>query len=422
MALVDTRHYTSSDTTLEVSDNTPLSYTEWLQYEPTFDRSTAFEEYTKYLNEWYKLKGVDSKLAQQQYIKNIYTELLKQIALEYTTPDEKRFLQNIDFTNQHDLDVALPFFAKKLKQIAIYYASQRDEIKKSSTKANLKGSSYGLNQIIYNQVSELVKYDPVVVTQLADMGLTPQDVLNNLKIDTQELYDTEQNYYNIPGTAPSEEYTNTNTKRYSYFDASILPNRAKMFLQETFTETLIETIREVPVILTSGIDDVTTSDTKELRTTNDIALAITDIITGTELDRLDESAFINYNNTGDLNITFEQLAFQKYSGTDYYYLSTGDSLTDTVSGRLLSAKNPHREILNKFYPTILPTQGENVYQQEYIGGFFCDTGIGLQTYCSLDFTYYYKPTKTNELYFFPNPESGAKGFFSATTPFNTIVE
>ena len=422
MSLQDTRHYTSSETTLTVAGNSPLSYVDWLQYEPTFDRSTAFEEYTKYLNEWYKVKGIDTQLAQKQYIKNIYTELLKQIALEYTTSDEKRFLENIDYENQHDLDVALPFFTKKLKQIAIYYASQRDEIKFSSMKFNLKGSSYGLNQIIYKQVSELIKYDPVVVTQLTDMGLSPQDVLNNLRVDSQELYDTEQNYYNIPNNAKPGEYTSESTKRFNYFNMSILPTRAKMFLQETFNETLIETIKQVPVLMTSGVDNETSSDTKQLRTGEDLALAITDIVTGTELDRLDDTAFINYNKTGDLNITHEQLAFQKYSGTDYYYLSTGDSLTDIVSGRLLTADHPHRELLNKFYPTIIPVQGENIYQEEYVGGFFSTTGIGLQTYCALDFTYYFKPTKTNELHFFPDPKSGAKGFFSAATPYNTIVE
>jgi len=425
MTTSKTRYYTSSDTTLNASQNSPLSYVDWLQYEPTFDRATAFEEYTKYLNEWYKAKGIDSAVAQQQYVKNIYTELLKQVALEYTTPDEKRFLENIDYNDKNDLDIALPFFAKKLKQIAIYYASQRDELKYSTLKSNLKGSSYGLNQIIYKQISELVKYDPVVVTQLADIGLTPQDVLNNLRVDSQELYDTEQNYFNVPNSAKAGEYTSETTRRYNYFDASIIPDRAKMFLQDTFNETIIETIRDVPVLMTSGIDNVTMSDTKQLTMADDVKLAITDIITGTELDRLNDQDFLAYTNTdnnSDLNITYEQLAFQKYSGTDYYYLSTGDTLNEVVSGRLFSAANPHREILNRFYPTIVPTQGENVYREEYLGGFFTTTGIGLQTYTTLDFTYYYTPAQTNTTYYFPDPNVGAKGFFGSAVRFDTVVE
>lgn len=422
MPVSNNRYYTSTEETLSVSADAPLSYIDWLKYETTFDRSTAFEEYTKYLNQWYNKKGIDSKVVQQQYIKSIYTELLKQISLEYTTADEKRFLKNIDYSNQHDLDIALPFFAKKLKQIAIYYANQRDEIKFSKIKANLKGSSYGLNQIIYKQISEMINYDPTVSDQLADMGLTAQDVLTNLKIESQELYDTEQNYYNIPTSENVGTYTGKTTKRYNYFDASILPDRSKMFLEETLNETIVETIREIPVIMESGIESENNENVHQLMTSTGESLGITDIITGTELDRLDDTAFDNYLQTGDLNITYEQLAFQKYSGTDYYYLSTGDSATEVVSGKLFSAQHPHREILNKFYPTLLPVQGENVYREEFVGGFFTTSGVGLQTYSTLDFKFYFKPTEKNSIHFFPDPASGAAGFFSADVPYETVVE
>lgn len=415
------RYYSTTDELLNASSKEPLTYVDWLQYETNFNKTNAFEQYIKYLSDWYKRKGISDSETQQRYIKNIYTELLKQISLEYTTPDEKRFLQNMDYQSQQDLDIALPFFAKKIKQIAIYYANQRDELKFSPIKANLKGSGFGINQIVYKQIADIIKYDPDINTQLADLELTEQDVLVNLKVDVRELYDTEQNYYNIPQDAVAEEYTGAETHRLNYFDASLLPDRAKMFLEDTLTDTLIELIKEVPVLLESGIQSVTQNDSKELRDIEDRSFAVTDIILGTELDRLDDSKFINYNNTGELNITYEQLAFRKYCGTDYYYLSTGDTISDSVTGKLFTADNPHRNILNRFYPTLIPTPGENLYREQYIGGFFQTTGVGLLTYTTLDFTYRFKPTGTGETHFFPDPSVGAAGFFGAAKTFETVV-
>lgn len=422
MSAITERYYSSDQETIEATRSKPLTYVEWLQYETSFDRVSAFEQYTQYLAQWYNKKTIEHQSTDTQYIKNIYTELLKQITLEYTTPDEKRFLSNIDFENENDLDIALPFFAKKLKQIAIYYANQREEVKFSSIKANLKGSEYGINQVVYKHVADIIKYDPDVVTQLADMNLTQQDVLTNLRVEIQELYDTEQNYYNIPEKSARENYTDIGSSRYNYFNISIVPDRAKMFLSETFTDTIKDLIREVPVLMFSGIESITENDSKELRDIENRSYAITDIVTGTELDRLDDSNFENYLSTGNLNITNEQLLFKKYCGTDYYYLSTGDTVDDITTGQLFSADNPHRNILNKFYPTLIPIPGENMYKQEYIGGFFTSTGVGILTYTTLDFEFDYKPKSAETLYYFPDPRVGASGFFGADRAFDTVIE
>ena len=415
------RFYTSSEDTISASTLKPLTYFEWVKYESTFNRENAFEQYTIYLNQWYLQKGVSTAASQTVFVRELYVNLLKQIALEYTTPDEKRFLENINYQDNQDLDIALPFFAKKLKQIAIYYASQRDEIKFSPIKANLKGSSYGISQIIYKQVADILKYDPYVDTQLNNIGITITEILTNLKVDIVELYDTEQNYFNIPPTANKEEYVNTTTDRYNYFNLSIVPDSTRLFLSTTFTESLIELISQVPVILKSGIptDDAPDGDIT-IQSGESVALAITDIVTGTELDRLDVSQFTDYSKTGKLNISYEKLAFQKYSGTDYYYLSTGDTLADTVSGKLFTADSPHKDILNKFHPTIASRPGENLFKQEYIGGFFQTTGIGLLNYTTLDFVYRFKP-ELNSIQYFPDPASGGSGFYGSYEPVDTPV-
>jgi hypothetical protein len=50
--------------------------------------------------------------------------------------DEKRFLSNINFDDNQSLDIAIPFFTKKIKKICQYYAQQH--IRKNN---NLLGST-----------------------------------------------------------------------------------------------------------------------------------------------------------------------------------------------------------------------------------------------------------------------------------------
>lgn len=405
MSIPKQTYYVSSDELINISSDKPLTYIEWLQYETAFSKTDAFEEYSVYLNKWYTNKGINSQQAQSTYIRNIYINLLKQVTLDYTSTEEKRFLTNIDYNNDKDLDVALPFFAKKLKQIAIYYADKRDEIKFVPTKVNLKGSNYGISQLVVSEIINILKNDSVAIDMLTTTGLTVQDVLANIDVNIVELIDTEQNYYNIPETSLASDYSDTNTKRFEYFNMSILPDSTQLFITETFNQAIIETIKQVPV-------NLNTNNAEELRDTENSSLAITDIVTGTELDRLDVSNFVDYTYSGDLNKLYEKMAFEKYIGTDYYYLSTGDSLSDAQSGQLFKAKAPHRNILNKYNPTILTVPGENLYKSEYLGGFFSTETIGLLNYTTLDFQYDLS-SSPNTIVYFPDPTTGARGFYGS---------
>ena len=414
-------YYAPGEDLLNLPGKSPLTYIEWLKYESSFDRDVAFEQYTTYVTVWYEKNNIVNSEAQQQYVRNLYINLLKQISIEYTSPNERRFLSNIDFNDDKDLDIAIPFFAKKIKQIAIYYANQRTEIKFSKIKSNLKGSTAGLSSLIYKKIADIISNDTLVIEQLVDLDLTLNDVLLNLQITIDELYDTEQTYYNIsPDSQPEDAVPDTLSRRYNYFNLSVIPDRAKMFISETYTEVIIDLIKQVPLILqtTSGSEADYTLET--LVSSAGENFSISETVVGNELDRLSDDFFVKYINGSDLNITYEQLAFQKYVGSDYYYLSTGDTLSETVSGKLFSATSPHKDILNKHYPTVLFASGESVYKREYIGGFFNSTGIGLTNFTTLDYTYHFEP-KVNTTYYFPDPAVGARGTYGSKTEIKSPV-
>ena len=80
------------------SEDRPISYIDWLQSstEIVYSNETdLFKQYNDYVANWYTEKKAE-KLNQNQYVTNIYIELLKQIAIDYSTTDEKRFLLNKD--------------------------------------------------------------------------------------------------------------------------------------------------------------------------------------------------------------------------------------------------------------------------------------------------------------------------------------
>ena len=77
-------------------------------------------------------------------VKEMYVSLLKDIALNYTTVEEKRFLLNIDYNNPRDLDIIIPFYSRKIKQIAQYYSKKREDVVQSSFRNTLKGSDFGV--------------------------------------------------------------------------------------------------------------------------------------------------------------------------------------------------------------------------------------------------------------------------------------
>ena len=146
---IDNRRYYKNE--LE-NTSKPLTYVEWLKYEQSFISETAFEQYNTYLHSWYSDKETYNTDTYKQQVRDSYIQLLKEITLNYTTADEKRFLKNIDFNNNRDLDIALPFYSKKIKDIALYYSTQRESLHHSPIISNLKGSNYGIEKMLYKYI------------------------------------------------------------------------------------------------------------------------------------------------------------------------------------------------------------------------------------------------------------------------------
>ena len=81
-----------------VDRNTPMAYTQWLEnlnidLQPGGDLS---KEYSKYHSDWKKQKTQHEQIS-SRYIINKYKSALRNIAVNYTTDEQKRFLKNLDY-------------------------------------------------------------------------------------------------------------------------------------------------------------------------------------------------------------------------------------------------------------------------------------------------------------------------------------
>jgi hypothetical protein len=410
------RFYTSTGSL--TGDNTnPFTYFEWLEHQSAssgIDRSDAFGQYNVYLQEWFDAKKIKGDEQNSVYVKALYIDLLKQITLDYTTPEEKKFLTNIDFNNAEDLDIAVPFFAKKLKEIAIYFTKKREEVKFSKVTASIRGSKAGTEQTIYRNIVDIIQTDADIQTQLKTLNIAQEDVLTHLKIDIDELFDTEQKYFDIPIESLADNYADSNTSRSTYFTTNTIPSSGNLFIDTLFQDTVADIISQVPVLLTS--EDETLQDI------SNISLSVTDSISGTELERLHSSNFVNYISAEEnLNLYNIRDMQQKYIGTNFYYLSTGATTSDIVSGELYKASRPHGDLLNRFNSSVATVQGENLYKVEFIGGFFKSDKVGILNYTSLNNNFEFTGLSANSMYYFPDPEVGARGYGNSSIAFASPV-
>lgn len=370
----------------------PFTFKQWLTYNnKIFDTAEIFlNRYQTYLNSWYSVQN-NKELTNNTSIKDLYVTLLKEIVLNYITPDEKRFLTNIDFNNNRELVTVIPFFAKKIKEICLYYSTLRDDVKTAPVKNNLRGSNYGIQKGIYNEISKALEAADITDI-IKTLNVSLSDIRNNLNIGVEELYDTSDYYFDISPNVPLTAY-NPSGDRKTYFELNVYDSDPYVSLD--FSRSIIQAITSYPFFL------------EELGTNN---FTITSPVSSAEqFYYLKDSDFVNTVNTStreNLNLNTKKLGIEKYIGTDFYYVSTGSTIYDYVSGIVYKAKNSYANYVNKRYPTVAVLEDtSNQKTLKEVGGFFKPDKLGLSVFTSFNFTPYfnYNTLAPNSVYIFPDP-------------------
>ena len=319
-----------------IDRNNPISFIEWLKFNSSLALTSEelFARYNSYLNNWFEAKNY-TPTATQDVVKTYYLDFINEIVLNFTSVDERRFLRNIDYTNNRDLAIAVPFFAKKIKDICIYFSTLRDTAKTAVVEYNLKGSNSGLERLIYNEISKTLEAQDLTAL-IRTLNLSISSIRNDTLVELEELYDNYSDYFDL-GTLPASAY-NASGLRETDFILNLFNIDAELYLN--FDRSIVNAITSYPFFLT------------EIGTNNFSVLPAIDL---TRLDLLKDRDFINLiNNNTENNLKLNLLSElnKKYTGTDFYYVSTGSSLTNVTSGMLFQAQSPFANYLNKLSPTV----------------------------------------------------------------------
>ena len=374
-----------------VDKTTPLSFIDWLKYNGTLALSTdeLFKRYNNYLNNWFQAKSYTPE-ATSDTVTNLYKNFINEIVLNYTSIDERRFLKNIDQNNPRDLAIAVPFFAKKVKDICIYFSTLRDKLKYNAVEYNLKGSIYGVEKIIYNEISKNLETQDLTEL-ISTLNLTASGVRNNIIVELEELYDNYSNYFDL-GTLPASSYEATGM-RNTDFILNILDIDENYYLN--FDKSVVNAITSYPFFLT------------ELGTNN---FTIVPTVNASQLNLLKDRDFINnINNNANNNLKLNLLSqvSRKYMGTDFYYVSTGSTLNSVTSGVLFQADSPFANYLNKTHPTIaFVPEDSQLKTPKAQGLFFKPDKLGLLNFFNFNFTSTVNVSSLtpNTVYIFPDPK------------------
>jgi len=355
------------------------------------DTSSYITSYNKYLNDWFDYKNVKSS-DKTAFVRLQYINLLKEISLKYSSSDERRFLSNLNFEDNQSLDVAIPFFTRKIKKICQYYAQKRDTLSTGVLRSNLKGSDFGVETIVKKAIVLILQtneFEPLGV------NLPPlSSVLPDLHIQINDAYDNQQYYYDIQPGSKYQTYGVQDPERIEFFgmDATKIDNTPVYNLQEA----IINAIESYPFFI------------KELGTTN---FTINFQLSTTNYSYLDGRDFKDYDNNSkptNTNVFQYQKLYQKNLGNKLLAL-TGQYLLDPLSGYVLIPDFPHQNILNRRFPTIAHVpEIVRARREKYLGNFFTKDNLGLLFWNTYKKEYSFsRQLSSGEVILIPDPEVGA---------------
>ena len=361
----------------------PFSFIEFLNQTQTLTNNyiIQFTDYQAYLKKWNSVTTVTYK-DYNTTVREEFIQFLRTIALNYTTAEEKRYLTNIDFNNNNDLEIAVPFFVTKIKQVLLYFAGKRDSYVIDLQLAQGKGSVSGITNYIRTTVIETLFGNDIFPPITSQQPLSA--VSTQLSVEVTEGYDIFNDYFDLDPFAPPSFY-NATGERAEYFTSNTNTSDPNLFLN--FDQSIIDLINsERPVLqqLQSLVINVNTPN----------------------INLLQPKDFQNYDTIerSNLSLLLNAQLIQKFTGTDFYYLSS-NSLGQSVTGLLFEATSPYANILNVYSPSTLSVPQSSALYERDVGLFFKPT---IQSILQLQtpFTYEIKSDiSLSAVYVFPDPNS-----------------
>jgi hypothetical protein len=375
---------------VDTKDNfQPFSFFEYLKYSKQIATPEQFTEgYNNYLQQWYALVN-EAPSNNTDVIRQRYVDLLKDIALNFTTADEKRFLSNLNYDDASDLAIAIPFYARKLKEICLFYAKKREAIKNTVQHVKSKGTTFSIEKTIFQNIIDYLYASRDESSYAIDVN----QIAQTLQIDVIDYFDTYSNYFDLDPSASAEDLEITNALRKQYFTSNVNAISANIFLG--FDGAVMQEIFSTPFYLKEiGMGIFINPKRFIEKTLFDFNCAIDPIASLLNADT--QALSSNYD--------LKRRLMQKYIGADYYYLST-NSQSQFVSGQLFKADNPSANLVNKRFVTTASVAENQLQTAKQLGLFFRPDKMGVIQFAAANKSYFVNQSnlKPNYVYIFPDP-------------------
>lgn len=371
--------------------------------------------YVDYVKQW-SIKKNNTQEETNNVIQERYLSLLKDITLKYSTLDEKRFLSNIDFNDPSDLDIIIPFYSKKIREVCDFYSQKREKLKFKIEKNKIKGIPLSLEKAVYETITDVVFSDVLEVGTYQKL-VNETDLIKDLNIEIEELYDLYTSYLDNDPTVSYDTYDVKTELRKNLFSSNLNAIDANIFINfdQAVTNQLFENVRvfltELGRIFTINYD------------LNSVNLNC----------KPDEKLFDLVSNNkpkAERLVSLRSDLIKKYIGCDFYYITTGSTTTDVISSILFKADNPSGNLLNRHFPTTATVEEESDLQScRRIGLFFTPEKNSILYYSVPDKKYKIDQSKLepNKLYIFPDPNrygntSGLSRVFDTEYPLIHIAD
>ena len=362
----------------------PFSFLDFIKYTKTEyapDRYSLL--YSSYLKRWYAQQELNETEQKEQF-KEYYRQFIQEVIIKYTTETERRFLSKINYNDPLDLDVAIPFYANKLTEVATFYKSKREEGKYVIERNKLKGSVTGIERSIFDNIYDyVVNSDDVLLTA----GQSLSSIVRDFDINIQEYVDVYGDYFDLDRDDKDEDgvrkmlYENNliDIDPNYYFD----PDAYNVLLGNAFIKGIGNFKINAPAFSEAEI------------------LSLCDP---------ENSAFDELNlefTKGGLTLSqvyeLKRQLISKYVSSDFYYLNT--TQTPATSGLLFEADSPTNNLLNLQTADIAAVQSNEQKLLRDVGLFFKpdDFGIFKLNGGEVAFELDEKNIEQGMIYIFPDP-------------------
>ena len=292
----------------------PFTYEQWHSRNVGIISGQEYKQYELYLKNWSTTRYTATDFSTD--LKSDYIAFLQNLSLLVDKNDTTAWLNDIDWTDTLEVEQAIPIYARKLKEIAIYLINKRDALKRAKLKYNMTGATQALEKLFYEYfLKAFTKRDYVLnVPDTAIYSSFPDlsAVKNGFQIQIQELYD-DSSYFDKNPIKTSEFYFDLNNfspEVTGYYDSqNISPSAYEWAFRTGFNE---------------------------LSSDNPLFFIIENVVNNT----LPVSAYIDMEDM-ILNEYYKINLSKKYIGENQYYVTSGYYIpwTTPISYNLIQGNN-----------------------------------------------------------------------------------